>query len=78
MHSLGAVFCSKERDSWLHELQFLAVQNKAFYLGHIEEIDEVGIMVFLRGALDHYIVINADDSLAPFHDKVHFYLEDIQ
>ena len=69
LHSLSTVFCSKERDSWLLEFQFLAVQNKAFYLGHIKEVDEVGIMIFLRAAIDHYIVVNADDSWAPFHDK---------
>ena len=34
-------------------------------------------MVFLRGAIDHYIIMNAYHSWAPFHDKVHFHLEDI-
>ena len=34
-------------------------------------------MVFLGGAIDHYVVVNADDSRAPLHDKVYFHLEDI-
>ena len=72
MHSLYAVFCPKERDSWLLKIQYFAVQNKAFYLGHIEEVDEVGIMVFLTGAIDHYVDLDADDSWAFLHNKVIF------
>ena len=61
----------------MFKLQFLAVQYQPFYLGHIEEVDEVDIMVFLGGVIDYYVIMDTDDSRAPFHDKVHFHLEDI-
>ena len=34
-------------------------------------------MVFLTGAIDHYVVMDADDSWTFLHDKIHFHLEDI-
>ena len=77
VHAFRTVFNTKEWDPWAFKLQFLAVPNEPFYLGHIEEVDEVGIMVFLGGAIDHYVIMDTDDSRAPFHDKVHFHLEDI-
>ena len=61
----------------MFKLQFLVVQYQPFYLGYIEEVDQIGIMVFLRGAIDHYVIVDTDDSRAPLHDKVHLYLEDI-
>ena len=57
--------------------QFLAVQNKAFYLSHVEEVDEFCIMVLLTGAMDHYVILDADDSRAFLHDEAHLHLEDI-
>ena len=77
INSLSIVLCPKERDSWPLEFQFLAVQYQAFYLSHIEEVDEVGIMVFLRGAIDDYVVMDTDDSWAFLHDEVYFHLEDV-
>ena len=73
----STLFSSEERDSWPLKFQFIAVQNKAFYLGYIEEVGEVGIMVFLTDTIDHYVFMDADDSWALFHDKVHFHLDDI-
>ena len=77
VHAISTVLCTEEWDPWVFKLQFLAVQYQPFYLGHIEEVDQIGIMVLFGGAIHHYIIVNAYDSRAPFHDEVHLHLEDI-
>ena len=47
------------------------------FFGHVEEVDEVGVMVFLAGAIDHNIIMDAYHSWAFLHDEVHLHLEDI-
>ena len=54
---LGQLCMSSARDSWPLQFQFLTVQDKAFQLGHIQQVYEVGIMVF-AGAIDHNVIMD--------------------
>ena len=56
---------------------FFVVQYQPFYLGYIEEVDQIGIMVLIRYSIHHYVIVDAYDSWAPFHIEVHLHLEDI-
>ena len=67
----------KERHFWPFKFQFLTVQNKAFRLGHIEQVYEVGIMVLVACPIDYYVIVDADHTWALFHDDVHIHLEHV-
>ena len=72
---LGQGYSSEERDFWPFKFQLLTVQNKAFELGHIEQVYEVGIMVLVACPIDYNVIVDAYDTRALFHDDVHLHLK---
>ena len=44
---------------------------------HIHQVNEVTVMFLVRGATDHYVIMDAYDSWALFHDEVHLLLKHV-
>ena len=55
----------------------LAVEHKSFFLGHIEQVDDVHIMVSVILSVDEHVVMYGQYSRALGHNVIHPHLEDI-
>ena len=71
MHASCAVLSSEEGDTFPSNLQLLAVEYQSFFLTHIHQVDQVGIMVLIAGPKDHYVIMDTNDTWALLKDGIH-------
>ena len=56
---------------------FFAVEDESFFLGHIEQVYDVCIMVPVILSVDEHVVMDGQYTRALGHNVVHPHLEDI-
>ena len=54
-----------------------AVEDKSFFLGHIEQVYDVCIVVPVILSIDEHIIMDGQDTRALSHNVIHPHLEDI-
>ena len=78
---LGVSFCREDSAKEHHRLLFygtlLAVENKSFFFGHIEQVDDVCIVVSVILSIDEHIIVDGQYTGALGHDVIHPHLEDV-
>ena len=56
---------------------FSTVENKSFFLGYVEQVYDVGIMVSVILPIDEHIIVYGKYSWALGYDVIHSHLKDI-
>ena len=73
----SALKTAKECHGLLFYGTLLAVEDESFFLGHIEQVDDVCIVVSVVLSIDEYIVMDGQYTRALGHNVIHPNLEDI-
>ena len=77
----GVSFCqehsTKEHYGLLFYGALLAVEHKSFFLGHIEQVDDVCVVVSVILSVDEHIVMYGQYTRALGHYVIHPHLEDV-
>ena len=58
-------------------MALFAVEDESFFLGHVEQVYDVSIVVFVIFSIDEHIIMDGQYTRALGHNVVHPHLEDI-
>ena len=62
---------------WSVTISVVGANKNKRVLGSCLLVVTVQVYKLVSGTVDHYVIVDADDSWTFLHDKVHFHLEDI-
>ena len=77
----GVSFCREHSAKECHGLllygTLLAVEHESFFLGHIEQVDDVCVVVSVILSVDEHIIMYGQYARALGHNVIHPHLEDV-